>query len=213
MHGRWWLTVGSGALLTCHGLAQAAPVDDHRRGLQAYHRGDIVGAMAALRAGAKAGHAPSQAMLGYVLDRADFTEEAAAMYRSAALQGDADGHAGLAHLHATGRGVAKDEKLTLQHFSKAADLGHLASLLALAEAYQKNQWGLDADGRDAAAAMAAWRRAVEHRHVGSAQALARAYQRGNAAVAPDAAQAAAWQERAAALRASLAAPAASAVAP
>jgi len=206
MDVRWRSMVRYGVLLACHGFAQAAPADDHQRGLQAYQRGDVVGAMSALRAGAKAGHAPSQALLGFILDRADFSEEAAALYRSAADQGDAEGHAGLAHLHTTGRGVAKDEKLALQHFSKAADLGHVASMLALAEAYQKNQWGLDADGRDAARAMDTWRRAVEHQHIASAEALARAYQRGNAAVTPDATQAAAWQARAAALRKTLATP-------
>jgi len=107
--------------------ATAAPADDHQRGLTAYQRGDVVAAMAALRPAAKAGHAPSQSLLAFILDKADFVDEAAALYRAAAAQNDAEGHAGLANAYLSGRGVAKDEKLAMLHFSKAADLGHAAS--------------------------------------------------------------------------------------
>ena len=161
MFGRWWhggavvaMWVGSGAVL-------ATAADDHRRGLQAYQRGDVVAAMAALRGAAAAGHAPAQSLLAFILDRADFAAEALQLYRSAAAQDDAEGHAGLALMALTGRGIAKDENLALQHFSKAADLGHAASIQALAGAYLKNQLGLDAEGRDATAALHALRRAAE----------------------------------------------------
>jgi TPR repeat protein len=73
-------------------------------------------------------------MLAFILDKADFVDEATALYRAAAAQDDADGHAGLAHAYLTGRGVAKDEKLALQHFSKAADLGHAGSRAVVARA-------------------------------------------------------------------------------
>ena len=200
MFGRWWhggavvaMWVGSGAVL-------ATAADDHRRGLQAYQRGDVVAAMAALRGAAAAGHAPAQSLLAFILDRADFAVEALQLYRSAAAQDDAEGHAGLALMALTGRGIAKDENLALQHFSKAADLGHAASIQALAGAYLKNQLGLDAEGRDATAALHAWRRAAEQGDAPSADALARAYQAGRHGVAADAGQAASWQARAAAIR-------------
>ncbi|HET9978626.1 MAG TPA: hypothetical protein VFQ20_14400 [Burkholderiaceae bacterium] len=121
---RQWLRV---VCLSLPMAALAAPADDHQRGMAAYQRGDVVAAMAALRAAAKAGHAPSQAMLGFILDKADFVDEALALYRAAAAQNDADGHAGLGNAYLAGRGIAKDEKQAMRHFSKAADLGHVAS--------------------------------------------------------------------------------------
>ena len=66
-----WRSIGVATvavLLQCSAArAVAAPEDDHRRGLEAYHRGDVATAMAALRAPAKAGHAPSQALLAFML--------------------------------------------------------------------------------------------------------------------------------------------------
>lgn len=187
-------------------VSLAAPADDHQRGMQAYQRGDVVAAMTALRSAAKAGYAPSQSQLAFILDQADFAAEALQWYRDAAAQDDAQGHAGLANMALSGRGIAKDEKLALKHFSKAADLGHAASIQALADAYLKGQLGLDPQGRDAAAALGAWRRAAEQGHAPSAEALARAYQAGSHGVAADAAQAASWQARAAELRKQQAAP-------
>jgi len=116
------------------GMAHAAPVDDHQRGITAYQRGDVVAAMAALRVAAKAGYAPSQSMLAFILDKADFVDEAATLYRAAADQNDAEGHAGLANAYLTGRGVAKDEKQAMTHFSKAAELGHAVSKAVVARA-------------------------------------------------------------------------------
>jgi TPR repeat protein len=116
------------------GAAQAGPLEDHQRGMQAYQRGDVVAAMAALRPAAKAGHAPSQTMLAFILDKADFVEESVALYRAAAEHNDAEGHAGLGNAYLTGRGVAKDEKQALRHFSKAAELGHAASKAIVARA-------------------------------------------------------------------------------
>lgn len=210
MVGRWLHGGVIVALLACGGASLAAAVDDHQRGLQAYQRGDVVAAMSALRSAAKAGHAPSQSLLAFILEQADFAAEALQLYRDAAAQDDADGHAGLANMVLSGRGVARDEKLALQHFSKAADLGHAASIEVLASAYLKNQLGLDADGRDAAGALGAWRRAADQGHAPSADALARAYQAGRHGVTADAAQAASWQARAAALRKQQAAPVAKA---
>ena len=132
-------------LLQCSvAAAWAAPEDDHRRGLEAYHRGDVAAAMSVLRAPAKAGHAPSQALLAFMLDRGDFVEEAAALYRQAAAQDDTDALYALANFHLTGRGVAKDEKQALALFSKAAELGHAASAQVLADARARGLMGLSA---------------------------------------------------------------------
>lgn len=183
--------------------ASAAAAEAHQRGLTALHRGDVVGAMAALRPPAQAGHAPSQVLLAFILDRADFTAEAAALYRDAAAQDDAEGHLGLAQAHLVGRGIAKDEKLALQHFSKAAARGNPTAIEVLADAYIRGRLGLD-DG-DAAAALAAVRRAAEGGHLLSMDALAQAHRSGRWQLPVDAQQAAAWQARATQLRAQRAA--------
>lgn len=129
-------------LLQCSAAAVfAAPEDDHRRGLEAYNRGDVATAMSTLRAPAKAGHAPSQSLLAFMLDRGDFVEEAAALYRQAAAQDDPEALYALGNFHLTGRGVAKDEKQAWLLFSKAAELGHAASAQVLADAKSRGLAG------------------------------------------------------------------------
>ncbi len=148
-----WRSIGVATvavLLQCSAArAVAAPEDDHRRGLEAYHRGDVATAMAALRAPAKAGHAPSQALLAFMLDRGDFVDEAASLYRQAAAQDDTEALYALANFHLTGRGVAKDEKQALALFSKAADLGHVPSMQVLADAHARGLMGLGVDAAQA----------------------------------------------------------------
>ena len=144
---------GGWVLLLACAAAVAAPADDHERGMQAYRRGDVVGAMGELRRAADAGHLPSQTMLAFILDRAGFVDESARLYQSAAERNDGEGHAGLAAALLTGRGLAKDEKRAWLHFSKAAELGHLPSIDLLAQALRTGQPGLPAD----AAAAEQWR--------------------------------------------------------
>lgn len=181
------------------GALHAAPADDHDRGRQAWQRGDVVAAMDALRPAATAGHVPSQLLLAFILDSADFPDEATALYRKAAEAGDAEGHAGLANAYLSGRGIAKDEKLAVQHFSKAAALSNRAAIEVLALAWAGGQLGLIA-AQDPAAA----RRALEHAagigHAPSAEALARAYAGGGLGQVTDAAEATRWKARAAELR-------------
>jgi TPR repeat protein len=179
--------------------AQAAPADDFQRGQLAFHRGDVVGAMSALRPAAQAGHGPSQALLAFILDRADFPDDALALYRDAAAQGEVEGHAGLANAYLTGRGVAKDEKQAAVHFSKAADGGHARAIEAMADAWLKGQWGLDA-AADGPAARAALLRAAERGQLPSAEALAVAFAQGRYGLTADNAEAGRWQARVADLR-------------
>lgn len=179
------------------GWVWAAPADDHQRGQLMFDRGDVGGAMSALRAPAKAGYAPSQVLLAFILDRADFAEEAAKLYTEAAAQNHAEGHAGLANAYQTGRGVAKDEKLAVQHFSKAAELGHALSIEVMADLYTKGRFGL-ADA-PAEQALAAVRRAAGREHLPSIEALAEAYRSGRWGLPADPQQAAMWRTRAAEL--------------
>lgn len=180
--------------------AHAAPVDEFEQGRRAYHQGDVVTAMSTLRAPARAGHAPAQALLAFILDRADFAEEAAGLYRQAADQGDIDGQAGLAGLLLVGRGVAKDEKQAYERFSKAADAGHAAAIEWVASAWLNGHAGRDA-AADPATARAAVQRAAAAGHLASVEALAQAYRDGSRlGLAADAAEAARWQARAQELR-------------
>ncbi|MFZ2650165.1 MAG: hypothetical protein WA210_08665, partial [Burkholderiaceae bacterium] len=111
--------------------------------------------MRILRAPADAGHAAAQTLLAFILEQADFPDDAAGLYREAASRGDADAHAGLANLYLTGRGLAKDEKQALLHFSKAAELGHAMAIQVLAEAHLKGLMGLSAGPGDNGGAVVA----------------------------------------------------------
>lgn len=187
---RWVALLWAGLL--CSVAALAAPADEHQRAVGLLQRGDVSGALRALRAPAAAGHVPSMSLMGFINDRADAPEDAERWWRQAAAQGDAEAHVGLANLYLAGRGLAKDEKRALQHFSEAAALGHAGAAAALSEGWLKGQLGLDAALQPQAAA-AALQLAAGHGHVPSAEALAGAYREGRYGLAPDAARAAHWQ--------------------
>lgn len=184
----------------------ASTQDDHQRGLQAFRRGDVAGAMTALRPAANAGHAPSQRLLGFILEGADFPEEAALLYGRAAAQADPQAHAALGRMRLAGRGVAKDENEAVHHFSKAAALGDAGSANLLADAWLAGRWGLDAQA-DPGGARDALRRAADHGHLPAVDALADAYAQGRLGLATDAAEAQRWRDRARQLRQQRAAPA------
>jgi uncharacterized protein len=193
----WWCSV--------HG-AWASTEETFRRGELAYQRGDLASAMTTLRISARDGHAASQTLLAFILENADFAEEAARLYAAAAAQGHAQAHAGLAHLYQTGRGIAKDENKALEHFSKAAELGHSQSLWVLADALLKGQLGLSTATTDPARKLDLLQRAAAQGHLPSAEALATAYRAGTLGLAADPAQADRWQARAVELRRLRAAP-------
>ena len=191
--------VRAGVLILVVSLAQAAPADDYDRGLQAYRAGDVTTAMTVLRPLAKAGHGPSQSLLAFILENAGFVDESTSLFQLAAAQGDPEGHYGLGNCYLTGRGVAKDEKQALLHFSKAAALGHALSINVVAAAYLQRQMGADA-AADPQAAQQALLRAAGQGHLPSADALVEGYRGGRWGLAVDEAQAAQWQAKAAAWR-------------
>lgn len=175
--------------------ASADPAEAHRRGMQAYRRGDVVAAMSALRPAARAGHAPSQTMLAFILMQAGEDAEAARLYREAAAQGYAEGHYGYGGMLQVGRGVAKDEKAALEQFSKAAALGHGPAIELVATAWAARQMGADPAAQPAVA-RAAWLKAAEQGHLPSAELLAQAYRKGEYGLPVDEAQAKRWAEQA-----------------
>lgn len=185
-------------LLAFTGQATATAEEDFRAGQLAYQRGDVSAAITALRRGAAANHAPSQYLLGFLLENAGLVDEAAGHYRRAVEQDHSDALAAYAGLLAAGRGVPKDERAAFDLYSRAAERGHAMSIRIVADAYLRGELGARAS--DDARALPALRRAAERDHVAAIEALATAYQRGDYGAAPDAAEAARWQARAAELR-------------
>src|SRR3970040_2593521 len=114
--------------------AAATPEDDFRDGEKAYLAGDVIGAMTTLRRAADKGHAPAQALLAEILDRAEFDEEALAWYRKAAEQGHAPAEFGLGAMYLAGEGVKADPGQAVFWFTRAAERGHSGAIVALAQA-------------------------------------------------------------------------------
>ncbi len=139
----------SGVVLSC--LLVAGPVsgdagaDDaaatFEKGLEAYNRGDLPGALPLFRQAAEGGSAGAQVWLGYILDLAEENVESVRWYRAAAEQGNAEGLAGLADMYAKGEGVEKDLAEARSLYEKAADAGHERATRVLIHAYENG--GLD----------------------------------------------------------------------
>ena len=128
----------------------AGPQEDYAAGRKAYLAGDVPGAMPALKRAADAGIAPAQSLYGYILDRAEYNEEAASYFRRAAEQGDADGQYGLGVLHAAGEGVARDPATARELFERAGKQGHALATVALSQAFLAGTLGFKTDPADAA---------------------------------------------------------------
>jgi len=166
-------------LLSWHAcLAWAAPEDDYRLGADAYRSGDVVQAMALLKTSADAGHAPSQSLLAYILDQAEFNEEAVAYYRKAAAQGDADGEYGLGSMYGTGEGVKRDPAEARMWITRAAERGHAAAINSLAHAYIEGELAIDETQRNGAEALRWIRLAAESNYLPAMERLAAAYRTG-----------------------------------
>jgi TPR repeat protein len=128
--------------------AAAAPQDDFSAGRKAYLAGDVVGAMPILKRAADAGHAGAQSLYGYILDKAQYNEEAAQYFRRAADQDDPDGQYGLGTLYASGEGVSRDPAAARQWFERAGNQGHALAVVALSQAFLTGTLGFNTDPAD-----------------------------------------------------------------
>lgn len=173
----------------------AAPEDDFRAGSEAYRGGDVVQAMALLKKSADVGHAPSQALLAYILDKAEFNDEAIAYYRKAAAQGDAEGEFGLGSMYAAGEGVKRDPAEARRWITRAAERGHEAAIGTLAQAYINGDLGINETQRNSAEALRWVRRAADSGHVSAMEHLASAYRTGAYGLPVDLKQAEALEVR------------------
>lgn len=129
-----------------------SPAADERlqTGIDAFNRGDLIGAMTAFRSAAEGGSAEAQVRLAWILDQAEENAEAVHWYQAASEAGNVDGHAGLASMYAKGEGVPRDPGTALALYQRAANEGHLASIRVLAAAHEKGELGLSVDKERAA---------------------------------------------------------------
>jgi TPR repeat protein len=181
-------------------VAWAAPDDDFRAGSEAYRKGDVVQAMALLKKAADAGHAPSQALLAYILDKAEFNDEAVAYYRKAAEQGNADGEYGLGTMYAAGTGIKRDPAEARKWIVRAAEKGNAAAINSLAQAYIKGELGIDETARNGVEALRWVRRAADAGYLPALEHLASAYRTGTYGLAVDLKQAEALDAKVRAMR-------------
>lgn len=190
------------ALLLGHAcFAWATLEDDYRAGSSAYRGGDVVQAMALLKKSADAGHAQSQSLLAYILNQAEFNDEAVAYYRKAAAQGDPDGAFGLGSLYAAGEGVKRDPAEAFKWIARAAENGHAAAINSLAQAYiGDGELGITETQRNGAEALRWVRRAADAGYLPAITRLASAYRTGAYGLAVDLKQAEALDAKGRALR-------------
>lgn len=173
------LCLASGLVLFSCSLFAAAE-DDYQAGLKSYRNGDIVGAMAPLRQASLDGHAKAQALLAEILDRTDFDDDAIALYRKSAAQGDLDGMFGLGVMTVSGEGTKKDLPGGRAWILKAAESGHVQAVNAIAQGYLKGELGYTEVERNTPEALRWVKRAAENDYLPAIDALAAAYGSGNA---------------------------------
>ncbi|HXE38498.1 MAG TPA: tetratricopeptide repeat protein [Azonexus sp.] len=183
----WRRAASFAGLLMASALVVAGPNEDYAAGFKSYQENDIVGAMTPLRAAANAGHAKAQVLLAEILDRSEFDEDAVALYRKAAEQGDSDGMFGLGAMTASGEGVKKKDPIEGRKWiEKAAELGHKQAISVMAQAYLKGELGLTEADRVTPAALRWVKLAAENDYLPAVDALIAAYSSGNSlGVAPD----------------------------
>lgn len=180
--------------------ASAGPAEDYAVARRAYAAGDVANAMPILRKAANAGYAPAQVLLGEILDLSEYDEEAAAMYKKAALQGDAEGQFRLGTLYSQGEGVKKDVNEARRLIALAAEQGHVQATNVMSHAYLNAQLGIPESERNSAESLR-WAKAAEQNdYLPAIDALALAYRNGGLGVTPDAKEAERLTAKANALR-------------
>lgn len=184
----------------CAGLARADAPGDYETGRRAFLGGDVMGAMEPLRRAADAGHADAQALLGYILDKAELDDEALIYLKKSAEQDNPDGLYGLAMMYAGGEGVAKDFDRASGLLRKAASLGHVQAKRALAAAYIEGNAELGAAAQDSEEARRYLLESAEGDFLPAVDALATAYASGGFGFTVDPAKAREWTNRGAELR-------------
>jgi len=145
MRKHWLLIVFLSAQLMLMPVGEAVPQEDYQKGYAAYLADDLMMAMQYLEKAANQGHGDAQALLAYILDKAEENERALELYRLAAAQGNPAGQFGLGQMYASGEGVKQSNETALEWIRKAADNGYVPAIMQLAESYDKAALGLEID--------------------------------------------------------------------
>lgn len=179
MRWRQWVVV---LLVSTTGVSLnvlAGADEDYQAGVKSFRDGDVVGAMTPLRAASLAGHAKAQALLAEILDRTDFDEDAIALYRQSAAQGEPDGMFGLGVMVAAGEGTKKDVQAGREWILKAADKGLALAVNVIAQAYLKVELGYSEADRNTPEALIWIKRAASNEYLPAIDALVVAYTTGS----------------------------------
>lgn len=183
------------------GTEQSAEVlSEHEKGRRAYLSGDLSGAMGILRKAADNGDGASAALLGYILDKAEFNEEAIVYLEKAVTLGDPDGMYNLATMYLSSDGVQSDPERAAALLRKAAALGHMPAKQTLALAYINRTSGFDPDGDNREEARSLLLETSKEGLVPAMEALAKAYTTGEFGIPIDASKAKEWAGKVAEIR-------------
>jgi len=176
---KWCLGVLLVSGLMCVSSAVlAGSEEDYQAGVKSFRDGDVVGAMTPLRAASLAGHAKAQALLAEILDRTDFDEDAVALYRKSAAQGDPGGMFGLGAMIAAGEGAKKDLLLGREWILKAAEKGLVIAVNVVAQAYLRGDLGYTEADRNTQEALNWLKLAATNEYLPAIDALVAAYSTG-----------------------------------
>lgn len=170
----------------------AGPAEDTARGDEAYNRQDVVDAIRWYEKAGKAGHAPAQAKLGYIYDKAEENTKAVHWYQLSAKQGNAEGEYGLAQMYISGEGIKKDDKRAYELLNRAAGQGHIESIILLATSYERGWMSLP---KDFSRAVSLYKKAANSGDIRAMGRLQRAYTKGELGLTIDTEQARYWEQK------------------
>lgn len=182
------------ALLSTGSIAGAT--EDFAAGEKVYRQGDLVGALPLLRSAADAGHAKAQALLAYILDKSDFSEEALEYYLKSANQGEAEGQYGLGAMYAAGEGTKQNNEEARRWIMRAAEQGHVQAINVMAESYLRGGLGIPESERNTKVARMWVQKAAENDHLPAIDALVKAYKEGDLGLEKNVELATQWQAKA-----------------
>jgi TPR repeat protein len=181
------LLLGSGTLV--HATEKTTSLTEQQQieswtkeGLAAYARDDMMGAIMTLGKSARKGHAPAQAMLGYIYNQGSEQELALPLFEQAAAQGDNLARFELSNFYRQGIIVKTDRVKAMTLVKQAADTGYAPALYSLAHAYEVGAEPLSVDLQQA---VKYYQLAVDHKHSGAARRLINAYTLGELGFAID----------------------------
>ena len=173
---------------------------DFEKGRKAYLEGDLIGAMVPLRRAADKGDADAQALLGYILDKAEFDEEALEYLKKSAAQDNAEGNFGLAMMYLGGEGVERDPASASKLLRRAASKGHTEATRVLALAYIQKNAALGASDQNTDEAREILAASAATGYLPAMEALATGFGSGAFGFSPDETKAREWRAKIAEMR-------------